>query len=146
MQLNEILEENSIESISEKTNIAEDKIEYLIDKNFEAINKQKTLGFISIIEREYNIDLDELRNEAKAYHKEFDTKEGIVPIRPSIKENRGSSKLFVFIILLLLGYSSWFFISKFNKKDLSNLVPFFNTSTNVDNLDGNDSFNNVIEK
>ncbi len=146
MQLNEILEENSIESISEKTNIAEDKIEYLIDKNFEAINKQKTLGFISIIEREYSINLDELRDEAKSYYKEFNDKDGIVPVMQDFRENRGGSRLFILIVLVLLGYSSWFFISKFNKKNLGTFMPSFSKNKIIDSADINDSFNNVIEK
>ena len=68
MQLNEILEENSIKSISQKTKISEENLENLLARNFEVLMKIKTLGFISILEREYKADLNALREEALAYY------------------------------------------------------------------------------
>ncbi|HIQ28154.1 MAG TPA: hypothetical protein EYH42_06605, partial [Sulfurovum sp.] len=66
MQLNEILEENSVKAISQKTNISEQNIEALIEDNFSALTKAKALGFISIIERDYHADLKDVREKALA--------------------------------------------------------------------------------
>ena len=51
MQLNDIIEKNTIKDIGLKTNIAQENLEKLINKEFEHLDKLKTMGFISIIER-----------------------------------------------------------------------------------------------
>jgi len=65
MQLNEILEENTIKGISQKTKISENNLENLLAANFAALKKIKTLGFISILEREYKADLSVLLMKRK---------------------------------------------------------------------------------
>jgi len=72
MQLSEILEENSIRSISKKTNISEQNLERLLASNFANLKKVKTLGFISIIEREYSTDLTAMKEEALGYYADAD--------------------------------------------------------------------------
>ena len=68
MQLNEILEENSIKTISQKTKISDSNLEALFEGNFTALQKTKALGFIAIVEREYHADLSALREEALEYY------------------------------------------------------------------------------
>ncbi len=67
MQLNEILEENSVKTISQKTKILESNLESLFAGKFDTLQKTRALGFIAIIEREYNADLSRLREEALEY-------------------------------------------------------------------------------
>jgi len=124
MQLNEILEENTIRGISQKTKISEDNLENLLASNFDALKKIKTLGFISIIEREYKADLSTLREEALAYYSNEKGEHGFTVVLPVDEEKKGTSKLFIFVVLALLGYASWYFFTQFDKKHLSELIPF----------------------
>jgi len=126
MQLNEILEENSVKSISQKTKISEDNLENLLARNFDVLMKIKTLGFISIMEREYKADLSALREEALEYyasHKQDHAFSVAVPIK---EEKKGRSKLFLVVVLALLGYATWYFFTQFDKKHLRGLIPFNN--------------------
>jgi cytoskeletal protein RodZ len=124
MQLNEILEENTIKSISQKTKISEDNLENLLGGNFDALKKIKALGFISILEREYNADLSALKEEALAFYSVEKEENGFTVGLPVDEEKKGKSKLFLFFILALLAYASWYFFTQFDKKHLSELIPF----------------------
>jgi hypothetical protein len=124
MQLNEILEENTIKGISQKTKISEDNLENLLAANFDALKKIKALGFISILEREYKADLSALREEALAHYSEEKDEHGFTVVLPVDEEKRGKSKLFLVVILALLAYASWYFFTQFDKKHLSELIPF----------------------
>ena len=115
MQLSEILEENSIKSISKKTNISEQNLEYLLASNFAVLKKVKTLGFISIIEREYKADLTAMKEEALEYYAEGSEDNSITIGMPVVEEKKGTSKLFILIILGILGYASWYFFTQFDK-------------------------------
>jgi len=129
MQLSEMLEENSIKSISKKTNISEQNLEYLLASNFAVLKKVKTLGFISIIEREYKADLTAMKEEALEYYAEGSEDNSITIGMPVVEEKKGTSKLFILIILGILGYASWYFFTQFDKKHLSELIPFMDEQT-----------------
>jgi len=124
MQLNEILEENTIKGISQTTKISEDNLENLLAANFDALKKIKTLGFISILEREYKADLSALREEALAYYSEHIENQAFSVGEPMEEEKKGKSKLFLVVVLALLVYASWYFFTQFDKKHLSGLIPF----------------------
>jgi hypothetical protein len=57
------LQKQSIESIYEKTRIPHENIKKLLAKDFTAFSKVQFLGFISILEREYDLNLQELKDE-----------------------------------------------------------------------------------
>ena len=128
MQLNEILEENSVRAISKKTNISENNLESLFAGEFDQLKKVKALGFISIIEREYKADLKPLKEQALAYYTDAND-ESITLGLPIMEEKRGKSKLFLLFVLLLLGYASWYLFTQFDKKELNNLLPFMEEKT-----------------
>jgi len=67
----DILKEIGSESIAEKTHIVKQYIDAILDKSFDKINKVQFGGFVSILEREYQLDLTSLREEYRA----FDTSE-----------------------------------------------------------------------
>ena len=137
MQLNDILEENSIKAISQKTKISEDNLENLLANRFEKLKKIKTMGFISIIEREYNADLSALREDAQEYYAEVGEDTSITLGMPIIEEKKGTSKIFLLIILGLLGYATWYFLTQFDKKHLSELIPFVDEAT-IESFVGHD--------
>ncbi|UPT77761.1 hypothetical protein MN086_01125 [Sulfurovum sp. XGS-02] len=124
MQLNEILEENTIKAISQKTKISEENLENLLAANFDAIKKIKALGFISILEREYNANLSQLKEEALAYYSQGKEDHSFTVVRPMDGEKKGKSKLFLLLVLALLAYASWYFLTQFDKKHLSELITF----------------------
>ena len=124
MQLNEILEENTIKSISQKTKISEDNLENLLARNFEVLMKTKTLGFISILEREYKADLTALREEALEYYASHKVDHSVTVALPMEEDKKGRSKFFLLFVLVLLGYASWYFFTQFDKQHLSTLIPF----------------------
>ena len=129
MQLNDILEENSVKAISQKTKISEDNLENLLAKKFENLKKVKTLGFISIIEREYNADLNALREEAQEYYGASNEDQSITLGLPVVEEKKGKSKFFMLVVFALLGYATWYFLTQFDKKNLSEIIPFIDEAT-----------------
>ena len=125
MQLNEILETNSFDGISKKTNIAKDTLERLFVADFGALQKTKALGFISIIEREYHADLDSLRSEAQEYYAQHTEPQGKRTVGiPVVHQKRGKSKWLLILVFGLLVYVSWYFFTQFDKKHLKNILPF----------------------
>ena len=129
MQLNEILEENSVKTISQKTKILESNLESLFAGKFDSLQKTKALGFIAIVEREYNADLTSLRDEALEYYSLNRDNNTYGPRRYLDEEKKGKSKLLVFVIFGLLVYASWYFLTQFDKKNLSGLIPFVDEGT-----------------
>ena len=129
MQLNDILEENSIKAISDKTKISEENLEYLFALEFDALSKVKTLGFISIMEREYKADLSAVKTQALEYYGES-RDSNLFPIgQPVMDEERSRPKGLIIFIFLLLGVSSWYFFTQFDKKHLNDLIPFMEEQT-----------------
>jgi len=129
MQLNEILEENSIKTISQKTKILEINLESLFSGKFDTLQKTRALGFIAIIEREYNADLSALREEALEYYS-LNRENNTYTTRQYLDEERkGKSKLLIIVVLGLLIYASWYFFTQFDKKNLSGLIPFIDEET-----------------
>ncbi|MEA1953115.1 MAG: hypothetical protein U9O24_01820 [Campylobacterota bacterium] len=124
MQLNEILEEYSVKEISKKTNIAVSNVEILMENEFSRLKKVKTLGFISILEREFKVDLTEFKEEALEFYLNHPDEENSIAVHGSSIEEEGNSKLFLFFIIFLLGYASWYFFTQFDQKKLSGLLPF----------------------
>lgn len=137
MQLNDILEENTIRAISQKTKIPEESLDNLLANKFENLKKIKTLGFISIIEREYNVDLSVLREDAQEYYTDVGEDTRITLGMPIVEEKKGTSKIFLLIIFGLLGYATWYFLTQFDKKHLSELIPFVDEAT-IESFIGDD--------
>jgi len=116
MQLNEVIEENSLATISKRTRISVENIEKLVNRDFSGMKRVKALGFISILEREFGIETDSLKTECIGYFspypdEEFDAK--LVVTIPEAHETRGGqfSKFFMLLLLIAIGYGAWYFMS-----------------------------------
>ncbi|SFV49920.1 membrane protein [hydrothermal vent metagenome] len=57
------------QKIHEQTHIAHKYVQALLHESFEGMQKVQALGFISILEREYDVDLSSLKEEVKNYFK-----------------------------------------------------------------------------
>ena len=66
----EKLKEIGAQKISEQTHIARVHIQAVIHESFEDLTKIQFLGFVSILEREYSIDLSELKSHGLEYFSE----------------------------------------------------------------------------
>jgi hypothetical protein len=125
MQLNEILEKNSIKSVSQKTNISETNLDALVANEFNKLKRVKAMGFISIIEREFKADLSALREQALDYY--GNNREEISSITmglPLLEERKGTSVWFKLLISGLIIFTVWFFFTQFDKTQLSKYFPF----------------------
>lgn len=129
MQLNEILEENSIKAISQKTNIPEENLQDLLNANFDTLKKIKALGFISILERDYQADLSALREEAMEYYRQNEEDSRFSVHLPLEEGRKKRSKLFKLLALSILAYASWYFFTQFDQRHLSQLIPFMANQT-----------------
>ena len=58
-----ILKEIGLKEVSNKTFINLENLTALLDKDFAKLNKTKALGFIQILQREFDVNLNELKNE-----------------------------------------------------------------------------------
>ena len=133
MRLNEILEENSTKSISEKTNISETNLDAIIAGNFDKLKQVKAVGFISIIEREFKIDLSDLRGQALEYYKNNSEDNRITIGLPLLEERKGVSKWFKLLIVILIAYTVWYFFTQFDQTMLSDLLPPLDALTVLEN-------------
>jgi len=133
MQLNEILEENSVKSISEKTNISETNLEALVAGDFDRLKRVKTFGFISILEREFNADLSALKEQALEYYENNNENESVTIGLPLPEEKKGSSTWFKLLILILIAYTVWYFFTQFDKTMLTDLLPPSEVPTVLEN-------------
>jgi len=127
MQLNEILENNTVKEINIKTNIAEKNIEAIVAGEFEKIRKTNAIGFISIIEREYNVDLSELKKQALDYYETVYEDTTVTLSRDLMEESSGGSGFFKLIVFLLIIYAIWYAFENFDREKLNAILPFYET-------------------
>ena len=128
MQLNEILEEHTVKAISKRTNISEPNIEALIETDFEKIKRVKAMGFISIIEREYNADLSNVKEQALEYYNNHNENVKVTLGMPMPEEKKGKSKWFKFVVFLLIVYAIWYAFINFDQEKLNAILPFSETT------------------
>jgi len=93
MQLNEIFEENTLESISQRTRIPMEVLEQLYARQFDVFRKVQALGFISILEREYRADLSDFRQEClEAFGDDTET-ESLSAVKGDARDNASRKPL-----------------------------------------------------
>jgi hypothetical protein len=117
MPLNDLIKDYSLTTISQKTNIPIEVLDKLLNKEWESLQATKAKGFIAIIEREFNLDLSELKDEANEYYKTHQKEEPHRPIDlvDAQSISNGSKivtnivALFAFILVL---YAIWFYFFK----------------------------------
>lgn len=107
------LQEIGLKEISKKTHIEVRTLEFIVNKEFDRLGKINTLGFLKIISREYNVDLQDWQSEFEEYleskklENQDDKNSNFFLVN---KPNRGSFKWPIIILLLiLLGGGFWYF-------------------------------------
>ncbi len=95
MQANEILEDNSIESISLRTRIPEEALQKLFAGECAGMQKVHVQGFLSILEREYRADLHALRESCLGSLEGEDPNDSIVVTVPPGMRGTGRKPLII---------------------------------------------------
>ena len=125
MPLNDLVKDYSLTTISQKTNIPIEVLEKLLNKEWESLQATKAKGFIAIIEREFDVDLSELKEEAAQYyntHKKDEPKRPIDLVDAQIVSNGNKivTNIVAIIAFILVVYAVWFYF--FKPKD-GNIIP-----------------------
>lgn len=105
------LKEIGAQKISEQTHISRNHIQAVIHGSFEGMRKIQFLGFISILEREYGIDLSELRKSGLEYFADEVYSLEKEMFKTPKNPQRTSSViilliLFIIAVIIYYGYSS----------------------------------------
>ncbi len=110
----EFLKQEGLDKVSNKTFINQENLTYLLDKDFANLHQTKAIGFIQILEREYPIDLSELRSEYLDYIRVHKPKEQYLIIDEYYEDESDSNikKYLPYALLLLgLGFALYMFTS-----------------------------------
>lgn len=110
MNLNELIKSEGLDVVSEKTNISENNLKKLVDLNFEGLNRVKALGFLSILRREYGIELDTIEDSIKSYFVEH-TPDDSEPILVSVDKENDNPGFLKWIILFAFLGGVWYLYS-----------------------------------
>jgi len=112
MQLNELIEKEGLENISLKTNISLENLQNLQNETFEKLNRVKSLGFINILEREYSVQLEEIREKIKEYFDDHHSAKDdeVVMLSPDRVEESGSG-FFKWLVIFAILYGLWYLYS-----------------------------------
>ncbi|PID47450.1 MAG: hypothetical protein CR967_04435 [Proteobacteria bacterium] len=101
-----VLEELGLGEVSRKTHIEVKFLEYMLNKDFGKLHRTNTLGFVKILQREYDIDLSEWVDEFEIFCIENKTKDDKTYSNALFgsdkKESRGFGKFLLFLLLLCL--------------------------------------------
>ena len=114
MQLNEIVEENTLPTISRRTRISVENLDAVLHRDWSRLKKVQALGFISILEREYQVDLSDLKADCRAYFAEVGSPEEAesLVVTPMEEKHSGNYlRIAVLILLLIAVYGGWRFLS-----------------------------------
>lgn len=127
-----ILEELGLEEVSRKTHIETKYLEHMVNREFNKLNRINTLGFVKILRREYNLDLQEWVDEFEAYL-EKNTKE-TVQADPVLQQDMQPVKsrgwiYLLLLLLVLLGVAFWYFNGMQYVNQLKESLNEKNTST-----------------
>ncbi len=115
----ETLKSIGIQKIHEDTHISRADIEALIDERYHDLNKVQLLGFVSILQREYGVDLSGLKNNALAYYRENEVgKNSGSGVFVVAKKAKNSSPIYVVIIVVIFLVAVLLSVSFNSKEDV----------------------------
>ena len=108
MTLNELIERDGVESISQLTNISIENLKFLSEDNFARLKRVRALGFIKILERDYDLELDDLTFKIKEYFEDNQLEVGneVVVLSTNSRDNNGFG-FFNWLLILGLLYALW---------------------------------------
>jgi len=120
------LEKIGLGKVSEETHIEQKYLKYMVDGNFEKLNRINTMGFAKILSREYKLNLDAWLEAFEEYWQESHKSKDEDKLFIFVKEPKNSNKLLKFIVLIMLVSLSAFVFTMF--KDKINLDNYYTTT------------------
>lgn len=101
-----ILQDIGVDKISHDTYIEKKDVRALISKDFEKLSHIKVYGFLSILEREYGIDLSLWKTEYKEYleksGKDIENRELFIVAKPDGRRKKIFATLFILLLLFVI--------------------------------------------
>jgi len=125
MNVDKFFEKHSIEEISKKTKISPISLRFIQNKEFEKIPKAKFFGFINIIEKNFNVDLSELKEE----YNQFAPKKEIEQNTQPIENKKDSSKFLIIASTILTLIGGYLLFNSFSNKTQTNFSKEHNQTT-----------------
>jgi len=144
MNANDFFEQYSIEIINKRTRISPISLRFIKNKEFEKIPRVKFMGFVRIIEKEFEIDLSELIEEYNTATNHVSSKEE----KTKYKEPKKHNTFILFIlalILLLLGAYLLYNNYKTSPKQTKNIKETFVPENEKNNTNTEQNITNSIE-
>ncbi len=103
-----------LKEVSNKTFINLDNLKALLDKDFAQLNRTKALGFIQILQREFGVDLQELKKEYLKFDNGYvKPKEHPQKIESRDRDEEKPKKFLLYLLLAIAAIlAAYFFFSK----------------------------------
>lgn len=116
------------QKIHEQTHIALKNVQAILHKSFEGMQKVQLMGFVSILEREYGVDLSEVRDEANNYFLELEEKKASLKEPEYKRKVLGRSEemefkplwIYVAVSFAVIGMVLYFFLFGADSTPLTN--------------------------
>ena len=105
-----ILKELGAQKIHKETHITKEYIQAIIHETFYGMNSVQFMGFISILEREYKLDLSDLKAKGEEYFNEEDAKSTEVKKVFIVPTKKKSYVAFYFSLVILVFLSFIYYI------------------------------------
>ncbi len=133
----DIINEYGVKSVSLKTNISIESLTKLSENDYLGFTKIQTLGFVKIIEREYNLDLLERKNDIREYFIKSDNIKQDHFITTDVDSNAeggGFSRVIFYIFIILVIYGLWYIYENYYKITLiQDIIEPQKTYFNIEN-------------
>jgi len=125
------LKKMDIEDIYRRTYIARKYIKALLDKDFSKFDRLKALGFVKIIEREFEFDLSDLKNEIDEYfvkdsiklQESSEDKKDISNIADNKEEKNYKAFFITVVIIVSIIVAFYIYNSLDNKEKVQKNIP-----------------------
>ena len=112
------LEKIGLQEVCKKTHIEVKQLEYMINNEFDKLNKINTLGFVKILSREYKLDLTDWLEGFYDYwadnKAEEENKKNKIFIRANSDKSYKKLAWFFLLVMLISGLFAVFSIFKIN--------------------------------
>jgi len=122
------LKDIGVQKIHENTHISREHIQAFLHESYDGMSKIQVFGFISIFEREYSLNLDELREKILIYFNDQSAKSiGDDKIFVHVKRKKNLVPLYIILLVSIFLFVAYMVLQSQNS-ELSDIVSFDNSA------------------